>query len=59
MPPSPELESGAMPIDHDVARPVDAYPVCDIRELVEPVVCEGTNDDHEPAEAEMVGSGPG
>lgn len=60
MPLTPELERRAMPIDHDVARAVDAYPVGDIRDLVEPVVCEGPDGDgHEPAEADVADSGPG
>lgn len=50
----------AVAIEHDVAWAVDVYPVNEIRELVEPVMCAGgEGEDHEPVEAEVAESGPG
>lgn len=49
-----------MAIDYDVAWSVNPYPVNEIRELVEPVICTGgEGEDHEATEADVLESGPG
>lgn len=56
----PEWKYMSLAIEHDVAWPVAAYAVGEIRDLVEPVVCRGDEStDHEPAVAAPVESGPG